>query len=324
MTSQPIPREEFVETFTRLSPDVQRAIATYEARLARLALERQSPAESDSWSFPADGGMEPIPAGTLTFDRKTAEIRAPHKIFPASAPKTVLDSIQSASVRADISVTLEARPGYGKNFIPGITTVRAINRRVDQLIIESAFPYVIHLALSNSTFPVEAIGPIVFAARGSDTTLTKSAAAGTADSFASLDFIPTFELPGGVLKDLDQALYGMPLFPFLGYTNIVFYVRNLDLANAVEIRVQGTDSLVISQPLTVLSLAIDWFQVSDIHEVGSTTEDLITVAALSATILESSLIFPYTRVQARVASAAAADQTARILIGVLGVSGPLR
>ncbi|MDP2952831.1 MAG: hypothetical protein Q8O76_05905, partial [Chloroflexota bacterium] len=221
--------------------------------------------------------------------------------------------LQSALLFVDSYVTVTVEPGVGSFAVNVATPVFGTGKKVTRITLDASWPYLLTLIAGTYISPPGVGFQNNGLMRVSDTTLTKTAALGTADSFGSIKFVPRWGT-----KTLDQTLYGVAGFFTGGAVQKFFIVRNLSVAT-VEVRVQGGIQPTLVEGLEQLGLP-GYVQDPDIHPAGSATENFVSIAAGGQAILETGLPYGIIRMQARVAAAMPAALTARLVIEFAGIT----
>ena len=182
--------------------------------------------------------------------------------------------------------------------------------------IESAVPYNMSSIFSTSPFPPEVLYQGTFQARYADVTLTKIKAAGTADSWTSVTFVPR-----AGTKVLPTA-YGKEYIISASCIQKFFFIRNLG-AYGVEVRVQGGGFPEVTLGLEAQGLA-GYVLDPDIHVVGSSSENFVSIAAGASAVLETGVPGGIYRLQARVAGANSPLDASELIIEYGGFTLAMR
>lgn len=274
----------------------------------RRALERLAPQELVWGIFPGDGGFELLPAGSTRLDFERGEVASPKGTLPLTIPREVLARAQSAAFVADTLVYITLEPGFGVIPTAG-AIIEGPARNVRRVVVESDVPYAFTMAAGTSLEAPRVRFDRLFQFRKSDTTLTKQNAAGTADTFSNLAFVPVTRAATGP-KELDQDLYGVAYIRVPGWAQRVFVVRNLGTA-AAEVQLFGAGSVQVA---TVVGWVAD-------PDTGAAP---VAVAAGAAAVLETGIPWSVMQLRGRVAAGEAAGAQARLLVEYAAVSGGVR
>lgn len=262
------------------------------------AVQRATPEELLWGVWPAQGRLEPIPAGQTIIDLRKAIVTTPAGTSKLELPNAVAESAQSFVFSIDQVMTVTPEPGAGAILLsPGVLESDA--RNIDRLIFESATPYLMQVIFGSGMRAADFRPQGWWQWRYHTSTITKTAAAGNADAFAAVAFTVR---DGAAI--LDQAVWGSSLLLSAGFAQKAFTVRNTGPGD-INVRIVGS----MIPEVGVLSGFIED------PDAGQ-----VTVASGEEAVLETGLPWGATMFEARVDEAEAAAVDADIEIEYIGMS----
>lgn len=292
-----------------------------QTRLLNEAILRLSPEELLYASFPADGTLEPLPAGLTIIDFRNETVTAPDGRPPWGERRVSRDfglfkKAQSMTIVSDSLVTATVLPGVGSFIVNVQTPIFGNARHVEEVRIQSAVPYNLFIIVSTSQTAPDVDFMLHGQGRYVDSTITKANAASIADVWTNLAFVPRWDT-----KVLPSAFGADHIFS-IGCLQKIVAIRNFG-TSTVEVRALG--GLDPSATLTLEALGLTGFILDpDIHVVGTSTENFVSIPAGDQAVLESGLPWGIFRVQARVPAASASGASARLVAEYTGFTAGAR
>lgn len=280
-------------------------------RLIAASAARQYP-EQLLWAcFPQAGGFEPLPSGETVVDLLTGRVLSPDKSRVLSGDIGILRHLQSVLLIVDAPMTVRFEPGVGAFFTTVGVVVAAPARQLERIRFTAPSPFNLLLVAGTGPEPLRVTPLMLGQLRLADATLTKVAAAGTADDWTDLTFVPYWDTTILPTKWGQSYILGGP------FGRRSLQCRNLSTVTNAELRFLGAKTLAQASALEALGLgAIAWQLDPDIHTGGSAT--FVALSALTASDQESNRMWTAFKVQGRVAAAAATAATARVIIEHIG------
>lgn len=283
---------------------VLQRLAGIERWTGRLADVLAHP-ETKYAAFPGDGSMEPLPPGQILMDLRRRVVSGPSgfaSISMVGIDEHVLLHSQSAVFVADSYVKAKLLSDIGMVFTLGPAFLEVpFQPSVDGILFECDTPFLLIALFSTDETPPNVRALSLPMVRTTTTTLTKAAAAGTADSLTALSFVPIFGS-----KTISQALWGRSTLITSSWVRKLVTVRNTSTANSIEVQVQGTGAL----PNAAL---YGWL-------ADSQTSSRATIAAGASAVYESTMAWNFMRIGAAVAQGEDPGDTATVVCEFTAVS----
>jgi hypothetical protein len=292
---------------TKLPPNLRpggQGLVTSEMQILAHIAEGANPSTIKHATFPQTGLLEPIPAGTTTFDLTVMRIVAPHRTFNLNTNMDYSE-IRSFLVAVDAPIHLTLLPiGQRTLALPGIYEIAV--RDVQQIIGQADAPFLGLMQFSTVVNGTDVFAQSIFAQRYSATALSKTAATGLSDGFSELTFVPRQYNTFAGEQILTQATFGVASVPTIGYANKTFLVRNLG-AVAVDVRLMGA---------MFVDVGAVYGYVAD-PDTGAGGGAPVTIPASSSVVLRTSTPWVAMQVHGRVSAAEAAGTSSTVVVELL-------
>lgn len=273
--------------------------------------------ENIIWAtFPEDGGLEPLPAGTTTLDFETRNVTSPDGIRRISADVPSLKP-KSLLLFTDVGASIKITPGVGVFQLGPNIRLIGVSREIKTIEVTFDLPYLLFGVFGNVIQPPDLFAMVQGQVRVSDTTFSKTRAAAVADAFTSLAWVPQWGT-----KTLSQALYGKATLGSGLLGQKMFIIRNIGLT-AAEVRVQGGVLAAVVDTLENAGFA-GYVNDTDIHTPGSGDASFVTIGSLSSAIFETSIQYGVMRFQVRIPAASGAGTATRLVCEFVGLSYGIR
>ena len=159
--------------------------------LRRLA-DRLAPPKVIAGFFPNDGAREPMPAGRTVIDFVNWVVQSPAARFDLNGFQKAAQGspLRSFLVVVDVGLTLELTPTTPGRFVMGPTVLEGDIMDFEQVVLTADVPFALNLVAGTSLNQMDVRVFGFWQHRYNASTLTKTAVAGTADSYTNVLWVP--------------------------------------------------------------------------------------------------------------------------------------